>query len=248
MRLAVRQREEDLARARRQEPEHRLRRRGPREVRPRVAVLASSTTPARTAAPGAGSSSSARPTTGSSSCSPRRPGPSRSATRPTRRPRSARWSASSSATASRTTSRSAWARARRSSSAATRPTIPPWPTAPTSCRRSSTASTNDMRIAREEIFGPVVVDHPVRHRGGGAPPRQRHAVRAVGLDLEPRHRQGAARGQGAPGRRHQRQLELVGPHRGAVRRLQDVGHRARARDVARSTSTPRPRTSSSTSR
>ena len=32
------EREEDLARARRQEPEHRVRRRGPREVRPRVAV------------------------------------------------------------------------------------------------------------------------------------------------------------------------------------------------------------------
>ena len=75
------------------------------------------------------------------------------------------------------------------------------------------------------------LDHPVRHRGGGAPPRQRDAVRAVRLDLEPRHRQGAAGGEGAPGRRHQRQLELVGPHRGAVRRLQDVGHRARARDV-----------------
>ena len=38
------QREEDQPRARRQEPEHRLRRRRPREVRPRVALLRSSTT------------------------------------------------------------------------------------------------------------------------------------------------------------------------------------------------------------
>ena len=75
------------------------------------------------------------------------------------------------------------------------------------------------------------LDHPVRHRGGGAPPRQRDAVRAVGVDLEPRHRQGAAGGEGAPGRRHQRQHQFVGPHRGAVRRLQDVRDRARARDV-----------------
>ena len=88
-----------------------------------------------------------------------------------------------------------------------------------------------MRIAREEIFGPVVSIIAVRHRGGGAAARERDAVRAVRLDLEPRHRQGAARREGAPGRRHQRQLELVGPHRGAVRRLQDVGDRPRARDV-----------------
>ena len=26
---------------------------------------------------------------------------------------------------------------------------------------------NDMRVAQEEIFGPVACDHPVRHRGGG---------------------------------------------------------------------------------
>ena len=131
MRLAAGQREEDLARARRQEPEHRLRRRGPREVRPRVAVfglrqrrpglLRAEPDPRRAVAP----------TTRSSSCSPRRPGTSRSATRPTTRPRSARSSASSSATASATTSRSGSARARRSSSAARRPTIRRWPTAPT---------------------------------------------------------------------------------------------------------------------
>ena len=41
---------------------------------------------------------------------------------------------------------------------------------------------------------PGRVDHPVRHGGGGRPAGQRDAVRPVGLDLEPRHRQGAADG------------------------------------------------------
>ena len=33
---------------------------------------------------------------------------------------------------------------------------------------------NDMTIAREEIFGPVLCDPAVRHRGGRDPHRQRH--------------------------------------------------------------------------
>ena len=57
------------ARARRQERQHRVRRRRPREGRGDRARTASSTTPARTAAPARGSSSSARSTTGSWSCS-----------------------------------------------------------------------------------------------------------------------------------------------------------------------------------
>ena len=40
---------------------------------------------------------------------------------------------------------------------------------------------NDMTIAQEEIFGPVLVDHPVQGRGGGHPHRQRHAVWPVGF-------------------------------------------------------------------
>ena len=88
---------------------------------------------------------------------------------------------------------------------------------------------NDMRIAAEEIFGPVVDDHPVRHRGRGDPPRQRDPVRAVRLDLEPRHQEGAPDGQGRPGGRAVGEHEQLGPHGGAVRRLQDVGHRPRAR-------------------
>ena len=105
--------------------------------------------------------------------------------------------------------------------------------APTSCRPSSAASSNDMRIAREEIFGPVVSIIPFDTEEEADPAGQRHAVWPVGLDLEPRHRPGAADRQGGPGRRAQRELEQLGPHRGAVRRLQDVGHRPRARDARR---------------
>ena len=106
---------------------------------------------------------------------------------------------------------------------------------------------NDMRIAREEIFGPVVVDHPVRHGGGGAAPRQRHAVRPVRLDLEPRHRQGAARGQGPPGRASSASTRTA---RSTPRR-RSAATRCRASAASsgwpRSTCTRRPRTSSSTS-
>ena len=37
--------------------------------------------------------------------------------------------------------------------------------------------TSDMTIAQEEIFGPVLVDPPLRHRGGGGADRQRHRLR-----------------------------------------------------------------------
>ena len=44
---------------------------------------------------------------------------------------------------------------------------------------------NDMTIAREEIFGPVLCDPAVRQRGGRDPHRQRHRLRPVGLRLRP---------------------------------------------------------------
>ena len=50
----------------------------------------------------------------------------------------------------------------------------------------------DMTIAREEIFGPGAVDHPVRHRGGSGRDRQRHRVRARRRRVGER-RAGAAR-------------------------------------------------------
>ena len=49
-------------------------------------------------------------------------------------------------------------------------------------QRHADRGRGDLRAGR--------VGHPVRHRGGGAPPRERDAVRPVGLDLDPRHRQG----------------------------------------------------------
>ena len=76
-----------------------------------------------------------------------------------------------------------------------------------SCRRCSTASTTTCASPARRSSARWC-RHPVRHGGGGPAPRQRHAVRPVRLDLEPRHRQGAARRQGPPVGRHQRQLEL----------------------------------------
>ena len=90
-------------------------------------------------------------------------------------------------------------------------------------QRHADRARGDLRAGR--------VDHPVRHGGGGRPAGQRHAVRPVGLDLEPGHRPGAADREGGPGGRPQRELEQLGPHRGPVRRLQDVRHRPRARDA-----------------
>ena len=92
-------------------------------------------------------------------------------------------------------------------------------------------ATNDMRIAREEIFGPVVsiipfdTEEEALRLANATPYGLSGSIwsRDIGKALR------AARG--APAGRDQRQLELVRPHRGAVRRLQDVRHRARARDV-----------------
>ena len=58
----------------------------------------------------------------------------------------------------------------------------------------------DARAAREEIFGPVAVVIPFARRGGGGPVGQRHDLRPVGLDLDPRRRPRAAGGPGARGR------------------------------------------------
>ena len=72
---------------------------------------------------------------------------------------------------------------------------------------------------------------PVRGRGGGGAVGERHAVRALGLDLDARRRPGAARRAGDRHGRAQHQLELVRPRDDAVRGLQAVGVRPRARDA-----------------
>ena len=92
---------------------------------------------------------------------------------------------------------------------------------------------NEMRVAQEEIFGPVACimsfeteEEAIRHG-------ERLAVRAVGvgLDAEPRPRD--PRRQGHPDRQHQRELVLERPHGGAVRRVQAERHRPGDGDARR---------------
>ena len=67
---------------------------------------------------------------------------------------------------------------------------------------SSPTSTPEMTIAQEEIFGPVLVDHALRRRGGRGADRQR-------LDLRPRRR----RLVGRPGARDRRRPRASAPAR-----------------------------------
>ena len=91
--------------------------------------------------------------------------------------------------------------------------------------------SNEMRIAREEIFGPVVsvipfdTEEEALRLANATPYGLSGSIwsRDIGRALRT--------AKGAAGRGDQRQLEQLGPHRGAVRRLQDVGDRPRARDV-----------------
>ena len=56
--------------------------------------------------------------------------------------------------------------------------------------------TPDMKVVREEIFGPVVVAAPF-HRSTTSPPRQPLRVRPRRRHLDPGHLQGARAGEGA---------------------------------------------------
>ena len=62
----------------------------------------------------------------------------------------------------------------------------------------------------------------VRRRGRRGPARQRHRVRPLRLDLDPRRRPGAAGGPRRRGRQPDRQLALLGALLDPVRRLQAV--------------------------
>ena len=86
----------------------------------------------------------------------------------------------------------------------------------------------DDRAVREEIFGPVAVVIPFRDEAEAVGAGQRHDLRPVGLDLDARRRQGAARGARGRDRRAVDQRQHVGAGVDAVRRLQAVGLRARA--------------------
>ena len=150
------QREEDLARARRQEPEHRLRRRRPREVRPRVAVLGLRQHRPGLLRPEPRSSSSGRPTTASSSCSPRR--------------RARSWSACPSDDATEVGTLVSFKQRDRvrdyieiglgeGATIVVGGDAPEDPALADGAYLMPTVFdgvSNDMRIAREEIFGPVV--------------------------------------------------------------------------------------------
>ena len=85
---------------------------------------------------------------------------------------------------------------------------------------------------------------PFDDEADGDPDRQRHALRALRLDLDPRRRQGAARLPRDRDRRALDQLEQLGPGLDAVRRLQAVRASAASSARTRSITTPRSRTSS----
>ena len=88
---------------------------------------------------------------------------------------------------------------------------------------------NDERPAREEIFGPVACVIPFRDEREAIAARQRHDLRPLRVGLDPRRRAGAACGAGARDRRGLDQLEHLGAGVHAVRRVQAVGARPRAR-------------------
>ena len=105
-------------------------------------------------------------------------------------------------------------------------------------RRAATSSqptvfadvTPDMTIAQEEIFGPVLVDHPLRRRGrrGRASPTTRSTASPAACGRPTRSAPSASRGASAPAR--STSTAAVQPAR-AVRRLQAVRQRPRVRQV-----------------
>ena len=100
-------------------------------------------------------------------------------------------------------------------------------TASSSAPRSSTASTRAMRLAQEEIFGPVLAVMPFRDERGGARDRERHPLRADGERLHERPAHGARVRARRRGRLRLGQRQRAPLPRHAVRRLQ--GERPRPR-------------------
>ena len=96
---------------------------------------------------------------------------------------------------------------------------------------------DDMRIAQEEIFGPVISAIPFDDIEEVVAARQRHDLRSRQRRVDPRRRQGAPAGQGDPGRLGVGQLLPGDGPGGAVRRLQDERLRPRVRPCSRWRST-----------
>ena len=89
--------------------------------------------------------------------------------------------------------------------------------------------SNDDRVAREEIFGPVAAVIPFEDEAGRDPACERHDLRPLGLDLDARRRKGPTRRPRSRGGHAVGELEHVRPRPDAVRRLQAVGRGPRAR-------------------
>ena len=88
---------------------------------------------------------------------------------------------------------------------------------------------NRMRIAQEEVFGPVLVGDSVQGRGGGDRDRQRRGLRPGRRRVDAEHAPRADDGRAAAGRHGLGQHLSRGQLPVAVRRLQAIGHRARER-------------------
>ncbi len=87
----------------------------------------------------------------------------------------------------------------------------------------------EWRLAREEIFGPVRGGHPLRRRGGGRSPGQRHALRALRLHLDQRQRPCPPDGPGGSVRESLGEFQQLGTGPDQLRRDEAVGIRTRAR-------------------
>ena len=98
---------------------------------------------------------------------------------------------------------------------------------PRSFRRSRTTTAPPARRSSARSRG-----HPLRRRGRGGQDRQRHGLWALGLDLDAGRCARSPRRARARDRQYLGQLEHFGACDDAVRRLQAVGLRARARPFA----------------
>ena len=92
-----------------------------------------------------------------------------------------------------------------------------------------THARNDMQIAQEEIFGPVLTMIPFADETGSGRARQRRALRPRRLSLDQRCRPRASHGAGAGGRHDLGEFGECPPPADAVRRREVVRHRPRRR-------------------